>query len=233
MLESITGKLPKKIKVHLEFEYSSPETRSLLREYNHPTLVDVFFTARDAEKTLGYLLVEVKLSESSFGSCHGIKSTYNPNPSRCEHGAAVIGDNRRCWLTGTGPNRQGVKYWKIITQGEDAFNFKVLEKNTPCPFSSGLYQLMRNHALSKSLRTNTDAEWSYFAVCIHPKNQRVHHLKESIAGSRNIIESFRKLAGAKSVRELSPYQVIEMTEALYPSLSKWAAWMRKRYLLAA
>ena len=233
LLESVVGTLPSDIDVGLEFEHTPPQTSKWLGERGHQTQVDVFFTAKNKENILGHLLVEVKLTESEFGSCRGFetgKNRDNPHPEKCRNGAAVIDDpESQCWLV----EAEGRKYWDIIQTGDKAFDFSALEKDDPCPFGIGLYQLLRNHALSQSLLAHTQAEWSYFAVCAHPQNEQVRHLKQPVAGSHDVVESFRKLAGADMCRELAPHQVIEMTEALDPSLSEWAAWMRKRYLLAA
>ncbi len=232
LFEIVVGTLPQNIpniniNVGLEFEHTPSGARDWLGERGHPTQVDVFFTAQNNEKVLGHLLVEVKLTESEFGSCRGTGKD-NPKPERCQNAAAIIADPaRQCWLK----ESEGRKYWEIITKGDEAFDFSALEPDEPCPFSGDLYQLMRNHALSKSLKANTEAAWSYFAVCIHPQNQQAQQLKHKIAGSQDALESFRRLAGDKALRTLPPEQVIAATEALYPDTADWAAWMRSRYLL--
>ncbi len=224
--------LPDDAVVEITFEHTPKDAPSWLGEKGQPTQVDVFFTAT-AQETLGYLVVEVKLTESGFGSCRGPNGRDkdgkgNPHPERCREGvAAVAHPQKLCWLAAS----EGRQYWNIITQSPNQFDFSCLSDDDACPFRDGLYQLLRNYALARALVAKTDATWAFITACVHPKNSDVYHLEEEVAGHRDAIAAFRQLAGNNACRVLNPQLVVSLSEREYPELMNWAQWMRARYLL--
>jgi len=74
--------------VLVEFEHTPQGADEWLGERRQQTQVDVFFTVRRGETTVGHLLVEVKFTETEFGECRGAKPPTakragNPDRSRC------------------------------------------------------------------------------------------------------------------------------------------------------
>ncbi|MDH3473072.1 MAG: hypothetical protein OEM59_05225 [Rhodospirillales bacterium] len=139
--------------VNVTFEHTPEGAPKWLGESRQPTQVDVFFAVTEAEETIGHLLVEVKLTEPEFGSCRGPKGLDkngkgNPHPERCRRGATIAARHGElCWLSSS----EGRQYWNIIAQCPGKFDFTYLGDGEPCPFADGLYQLLRNHALSRAL----------------------------------------------------------------------------------
>lgn len=191
-----------------------------------PTQVDVFFSIERFGKPVGHLLVEVKLTETKFGSCRGgtqstpSQSRGNPDPDRCRNLKAVMADPVQfCWMAGKDNDRL---YWKYMLNPEFSFNFT---RWSECPFRQSLYQLMRNHLLSCALVQNTTAEWAETGVCLHPDNKAVRVIAEGDA-----IQVFNELLpkGNRLV-EINPSKLIATVRKKDQSYEDWAEWMLSRY----
>jgi hypothetical protein len=234
LVEGALGeRLPLDGMVSVDFEHTPPGAPKWLGERDHPTQVDVFFTATVAQISRGHLLVEVKLTESGFGSCRGPEGLNrlgkgNPHPERCQNGQSVCSrPHELCWLSFS----EGRRYWEIVSSQRPEFAFSDLGADDACPFNGGLYQLLRNYSLGRALVEKTSARWAAFATCIHPKNQDVYRLKVPVSHHTSALTAFRHLAGAKACLTLDPQFVVEISELECPELLGWAKWMRSRDLL--
>jgi len=212
------------------FEHTPEDAPEWLGETKQATQVDVFFTVKRMEKPIGFLLVEVKYTEQGFGSCRGaVKSIPtkpgNPDSKRCENLQAVLENPKKmCWMAEA---ENGRHYWDFMLAPSTPFNFS---SETACPFRQSLYQLMRNQVLAIALVQKTKADWAEFGVCIHPRNEEVRQLKESVAGHNNPLQSFNELLpNQKKLIEINPLDIIELVRSNDPSFSEWADWMISRY----
>ena len=218
--------------IEVALEFTPPEAPAWLGESRQATQVDPAFVVRRNGDPVGYLLIEVKLGERSFGACRGAKkpnpsSAGNPRPHRCRSFAQVLGDpERECWLAET----EGRTYWRYLRDAAGPFRFDRLPDDAPCPFSGGLYQLMRNRVLAHALVRDGSAEWAEFALCTHPGNDAVDALDESVAGTSSAHVAFRSLLrSAEELIELRPAAIIGATLAAAPDLASWGEWVRHRY----
>jgi hypothetical protein len=217
----------------VELEYSPEQARQWLGERRQQTQVDAAFAILRDGKVVGHLLVEVKLGETTFGTCRGAKAAVknsrgNPNPEHCQNLAGVLAKPEEfCWLTST----EGRRYWTYITSPNSPFDFSKLNVGSPCPFSGGLYQPMRNRILADALVAETDATWSDFAVTVHPDNEVAHVLSEEVGGETDVISAFRLLVGGNGVRIIEPGDLLSAACNADDTLSEWADWMVGRYIL--
>jgi hypothetical protein len=70
--------------VLVDFEITPAGSAAALGERGQATQVDVFFQIKRSSRSYGYVLVEVKFSETSFGRCRGWASkSANPMRARC------------------------------------------------------------------------------------------------------------------------------------------------------
>ena len=103
--------------VTVRFEHTPQGAPEWLGEKEQPTQVDVFFTVTRRERPVGYLLIEIKLTESEFGSCRGAvppKSGKDGNldSSRCLNLQAVLKSPKTmCWMAEADNGRH---YWDFI-----------------------------------------------------------------------------------------------------------------------
>lgn len=138
--------------VNVSFEYTPTRGPKWLGETRQPTQIDVCFTIQRFNQFIGYLLIEVKFTESEFGSCRGAaestpKKPGNPNPSWCLDLQSVIANPKeRCWMADTKEN--GRRYWEYMLSPDAPFHFST---SAPCPFRHSLYQLMRNQVMASAL----------------------------------------------------------------------------------
>ena len=170
--------------VEVAFEFTPQDGPRWLGERpQQPTQVDAAFIVRRDRRPIGYLLVEVKLGERGFGACRGARrpspgSTGNPNPDRCRSLVQILAQpESQCWLAET----EGRRYWRYMREETGPFRFERLPSGAACPFSGGLYQLMRNRVLAYALVREGGAEWADVALCIHPANHAVDVLDERSA----------------------------------------------------
>ena len=225
--------LERDYKVAVELEYSPAQARKWLGEQRQQTQVDAAFTITRGGRAVGYLLVEVKLSETAFGTCRGAKpidknGRGNPDPARCRDLAGVLAaPDESCWLAAT----EGRRYWTYMMSPQTSFDFSVLENGAACPFSGGLYQPMRNRVLADALVAETDAMWADFAVTIHPDNDVAHVLAEGVAGETDVVSAFRRLVGEDGVLVIGPADILTTVCGFDAALSDWAVWMHERYML--
>jgi hypothetical protein len=216
--------------VQVRFEHSPEGAAEWLGERGQGTQVDVFFEVRRVDRLVGFVLIEVKFTETSFGECrgwHGKTRTgwINRRRPRCEDALAVANaPQTQCWLS----EDQGRHYWELLARPSAALRIDQIKLAGACPFRHGLYQLMRNRVLADELRRQIPGSWVEFAVCCHPGNRALAGLKEPVAGSSNAIEAFRKLSSVDAVREWSAREVIDVC-AVGVGLSDWRAWMLSRY----
>jgi hypothetical protein len=156
------------VRAHLE--YTPPEGPRWLRERKtrQPTQTDMTFEVRRGGTAVGFLLVEVKLSENFVG-CRGFKVQYKERAesSPCFNAAAVLANPQtECWMV----SHEGRRYWEIM-KARSSFELSSLTATMACPFRAGLYQLMRNKVLAESLLQHGGAQWADLAVCVHPRNE--------------------------------------------------------------
>jgi hypothetical protein len=213
-------------------EFTPPQAPEWLGESRQATQVDAAFIVRRQNHPIGYLLVEVKLGERRLGSCRGARkgtsrSVGNPRAERCRALAKVLADpQRQCWLA----EIEGRTYWRYLRDAAGPFRFDRLAPDASCPFSGGLYQLMRNCVLAQALVRAGGAEWADFALCIHPGNGTVGVLKEPVAGSSSAHAAFRSLLRQdEELIQLEPKAIIEATVDAFSALVTWGDWMRDRY----
>jgi hypothetical protein len=221
------------VEVVLEF---TPQNgpRWLGERPQQPTQVDAAFIVSRDERPIGYVLVEVKLGERSFGACRGARrrsagAHSNPDPDRCRSLPRILADpERQCWLAGT----EGRHYWRYMSEETSPFGFDRLEPDAACPFSGGLYQLMRNRILAHALVREGGAVWADVALCIHPANDAVDVLDEAVGGASSAQQAFRSLLRSEDgLLDLSPQDLIGAVAGASPSLGAWAEWLRNRYQL--
>lgn len=218
--------------VEVALEFTPAQAPQWLGEWGQPTQVDAAFIIRRHRRPIGYLLVEVKLGERGFGSCRGARrpgpsSNGNPDPGRCRALARILAQpESQCWLA----QAEGRRYWRYMREPTGPFRFDHLPADAACPFSGGLYQLMRTQVLAHALVREGGPEWAEAALCIHPANDAVDVLDDAVGDTSSAREAFRSLlrSGARLV-DLSPRTLIDAVLAAAPQLG--ADWIRKRYRL--
>jgi hypothetical protein len=120
----------------------------------------------------------------------------------------------------------------IHARGNRPIPFDHLSSDAACPFSGGLYQLMRNRVLAHALVREGDAAWADVALCIHPANGDVDVLDAAVGGTSSAQAAFRFLLRSKDgLLDLPPQGLIEAVVAASPRLGAWAEWVRERYQL--
>lgn len=217
--------------IAVQFEHTPEGAPGWLGERGQPTQVDVFFEIRRADHPIGFVLVEVKFTESSFGSCRGWsgkrdKEWINPDRARCQNASELArSPQTQCWLAEV----EGRRYWELLSQQSSSLRMEQIASVGACPFRHGLYQMMRNRVLADELSRRTPGAWAEFTICRHPANNVLTTLKEPVAGSSNAMEAFRILSSPKSVRDWNAEEVVGFVGATGDGLSDWEAWMRGRY----
>jgi hypothetical protein len=222
--------------VHVHFEYSGSEgtlAKHALGEGDIPTQIDVAVEAVFGHNVRRLQFIEVKLTESHFGSCRGAragkpgaKKRTNPAPQRCRNLIRVLEDTAgQCWLV----EAEHRRYWELIN-GKAGFAILADERGG-CPWQGGLYQLMRNWALARALLDLNLAVSIDVAVCVHPDNRVAKRLERQVAGSKDAVAAFNAMAAPATVAELDPRMVIRAQDAA-GAPSGWREYMERRYLLA-
>lgn len=221
------------------FEWSPDEVRIWLGEGKQPTQVDVCLQVQRRDEIVGYVMVEVKFTESEFGSCRGWNgripkarrkdgqsSWQNPNRTRCEVVDTILAvPSEQCWLAQT----EHRAYWALIDKPDSTIRPEKFEKGAACPFRHGLYQLMRNRVLGDELRRHRKGAWVEFAVCRHPDNDGLARLIEPVAGSLDALEAFRRISEPGSVLDWNALHVVDHVASTDPTLADWQGWMKERY----
>lgn len=217
--------------VSVLFEHTPDGAAEWLGERGQPTQVDVFFEIRRAGQPGGFVLVEVKFTESGFGSCRGWNGKrgdawVNPNREHCRDIAGLVRlPSSRCWLAKV----EGRSYWALLSRDSSTLRLERIALESACPFRHGLYQLMRNRILADELCARTQGAWAELAVCRHPGNMALMKLKEAVAGNSDALAAFSSLSTSESVRDWNAEEVLDMVTASDGSLKDWHAWMRSRY----
>lgn len=217
--------------VSVEFEYTPRHAPEWLGESGQPTQVDVYLRVDRSGRCIGHILIEVKLSESSFGQCRGWNgkqnnSTHNPDRTRCEDIAAILASPAsECWLAET----EGRHYWTHIQQSGSAFSMDALHSAGSCPFRHGLYQIMRNRVLADELARHSGSAWSECVLCSHPANKGVWNLDQPVLGLQNALDAFRSLTSKDAIRDWNAKTMVAEIAAADPALTDWANWMNQRY----
>lgn len=219
--------------IAVQLEYAAPWAKERLGENEQPTQVDVLFSASRASGEVGYLLIEVKFTESEFGKCRGArpqtpKRQGNPNPSRCDRLENILADPLNlCWLT----EAKGRRYWELMQQRTSSISPATLPGSGPCPFKGGLYQLMRNRLLADSLVATGNAAWADVAVCVHPENGPVRQLDEPFNGMNDIIAAFDSMTPATRLVVMDPAHLVRRIVEAADTWSGWGRYMAERYRL--
>jgi len=221
--------------VKVALEYTPQDGPGWLGERpQQPTQVDAAFIVWRDERSVGYLLVEVKLRERGFGACRGAARPSagahgNPHPDRRRSLAQIMAEpQRHCWLVETERRR----YWRYICDESGLFRFDRLDSGAACPFSGGLYQLMRNRVLAHALVREGGADWTDVSLCIHPANDAVDALDEAVGGAFSAQAAFRSLLRSKDgLLNLPPQALIDAVVTASPRLGDWAEWLHDRYQL--
>ncbi|MBI4889134.1 MAG: hypothetical protein HY821_00825 [Acidobacteria bacterium] len=213
-------------RVELQVEAAIPGAGKWLGEEGIGTSPDFLIRVEGRGGRMGYVLGEVKLTESEFGGCRGWFDERHP-PSRNEERERCM-DARRIARNPTGEcymaRRFGRRYWEHVDLA------RVSELAEPCPFREGLYQLMRNHALAKAAASEAPGvDWARFVVCPHAGNGAVRRLASPVAGSRDALEALRMIGGEDAAEVWDPRQMVEEVARLEPKLAAWREWMMARY----
>ena len=224
-------KIEQQDRVAVRFEHTPNGAPEWLGERGQPTQVDVFFEITRAGDSVGFVLVEVKFTESSFGSCRGWNGKHsgmwtNPNRARCQNAAELVrSPQTQCWLA----EAEGRRYWEILSRPSSSLRMDQIGHAGACPFRHGLYQMMRNRVMADELSSRVPGTWTEFVVCRHPHNDVLSNLKEPIAGSGNAFEAFRTLSSVNAVRDWNAEELVGLVGSTDDDLSKWKAWMNGRY----
>jgi hypothetical protein len=174
-----------------------------------------------ADGKVCFLLIEVKLSETKFGSCKGPK---HPDSS-CESTRAVLASpESRCWLA----KNESRKYWRVVGSGPYPLQFSDIA-NEPCPWKGSLYQLMRNWAFGQVLVRDGHADDFHVGVCIHPGNLKVLRLESAVGNTHDAVQAFNARSIRKKLVRVDPLRVIATLKPFAPA--GWAEYVQSRYLL--
>lgn len=217
--------------VHVHFEHSPDGAAGWLGERGQGTQVDVFLEVRRADRPVGFVLIEVKFTETGFGACRGWngkrgKEWTNLRRERCEDALALAeAPQTQCWLS----ESEGRRYWAMLAEPSSAIRIDQVRQAGACPFRHGLYQLMRNRVLADEVRRRTPGAWVEFAVCAHPANKALAGLRDPVAGSSVAIEAFRRLSSQDAVRDWNARDIFEHVCSSGGELVGWRPWMLDRY----
>jgi len=217
--------------VRVEFEQTPDGTRQWLGEMGRqPTQIDVLLTVARGGKPQGFVLVEVKLTETGFGGCRVWKPSRKDQPwthhrARCLDLSAIIEDPvSQCWMAKT----EGRRYWDAMALQDSSIQLDQLAAGSPCPFRYGLYQVMRNRLLADAMRRELRAEWADAVVCLHPENPSVRQEPELVAGESDSVQAFRRFSVENSLQDWRADNVLNTVLAA-GGPSAWGDWMKQRY----
>jgi hypothetical protein len=229
MLETLlpARSLSEQDSISVDFEFTPPGSAAWLGERGQATQIDVCFQIARSGRCYSYVLVEVKFSEASFGSCRGWKpKSDNPDPGRCLDVSAIMAPpHSKCWLV----ESEGRKYWDIMSRRKSTIQQDAISQVDGCPFRFGLYQLMRNRVLADELVYQKGAAWADFAVCFHADNQKVLALPEPVSSTSNVFEAFRFLSSPDAVLDWNAEKVLGVIRSNDDRLGDWERWMYDRY----
>lgn len=220
----LTGMLPHRRfaadhEVHVQFEFQAPKARWLGEEKTtQPTQVDVTFVASDKGSPIGYLLVEVKLSEE-LGNCRGYKHQAKQRGDRspCLSLNTILQDpTKECWIV----QQEGRKYWELMQAQQSGFNFNSATPHGACPFRHGGYQLMRTRVLANVLVSRGKAQWADVAICAHPDGK----INDST------LSDFDSFVENRPIR-IEPREIVREICEHCPVWRRWADYMLERYRL--
>jgi hypothetical protein len=152
-----------------DFEYEDPHDALAESQPNRPhrTQVDVVLRGHDADGSPHVALIEVKLTETTFGGCSAFESPHNPRRHLCRTPAAWGGDPAGCFqLTNhDGPHRR--RYDQYIDADHLGNN-----ELAHCPFLD-TNQVTRNVALAGALIGRGEAATSTVVLCAPTGNRAV------------------------------------------------------------
>jgi hypothetical protein len=222
--------------VVVHFEHTPAGAREWLGERGQPTQVDVFFEVIRKGQPVGFVLVEVKFTESEFGSCRGwtgkeIKGNdkggwSNPHRERCQDLSEIlVSPASQCWLVAN----HGRRYWDLLRLKTSTIKLERVPNHDACPFRTGLYQLMRNRVLADALTIEFPGTWSELAVCRHADNDVLLQLSEPVLGSSDALVAFQSLTFTNAVRDWKAQELVELIHSCGLNTGEWARWMRTRY----
>ena len=220
---------PERVVVH--FEYSGPDedfAKTELGEAGISTQIDVAVEGIFSGDIRHMQFIEVKLSESEFGSCRGAKrgkKAPNPAPDRCGDLSRILqSPSTQCWLA----EIERRQYWKFIGSTTSGLDTKA-DKNGGCPWKGGLYQVVRNWALARAMLDRGIVASINLAVCVHPGNHAAAHLSTEVAGAKRVVAAFNAMARQMIVSDCDPRTLIEAQEQ-GGAPRAWKNYMYRRYL---
>jgi hypothetical protein len=221
--------------VGIWFEHTPPGAREWLGESGQPTQVDVFLEVSRGPRPVGYVLIEVKFTESGFGACRGWngrhdKAWLNVGRKRCEDVASVLHDPAaQCWMV----QEHKRMYWTLLTKSDSTLKADRIKADRACPFRHGLYQLMRSRVLADELCRRAPGAWAEVVVCRHPANQALVRLKDAVASEDDAFAAFRALSAPESIQDWNAEGIARIIASFDPDGSDWLSWMQRRYFPAA
>jgi len=217
--------------VSVRFEYTPEGAPARMGERDHSTQVDVYLLVTRSHRCIGHVLVEVKFSETSFGSCRGWgnkteNAVRNPNPSRCLNATEItLNPQKNCWRA----EAEGRRYWELMSAQGSSIRMGAIRLAGVCPFRHGLYQMMRNRVIADELARNTRPAWADFAVCRHPANDAVVLLDEPVSEHRNAIRAFQSISTDGAICDWNAQKLVKVIGSTDDKLGEWEAWMMARY----
>lgn len=203
----------------VEFEYEDPDdVLAEVQPYRpHKTQVDVLFRGHDDRGRPHVALVEVKLSETSFGACSAFESPSNPRRHVCRSPGAWGNQPGGCFqLTNhDGPHR---RRYDLFIEDESLGS----GSRSHCAFLEA-NQVTRNVALAGTLVNRGDAATATVALCAPTGNRAVwrqwRRCKTLYADQPHIILVDLPASVAAAARRRSVRDQIEQRYALTSGLA--------------
>lgn len=147
---------------HFEYEDEQDRLQEASARSPHRTQVDVLLRGATVDGRRIAALIEVKLSESNFGSCSAFASADNPTPEVCGQDGMWGRERDRCFQIanhGYG-HRRYAEYLDAVVTNEPLGR----ENAGGCWLRDGRSQPMRNLALAHMLVTEGDYDAVVFAL---------------------------------------------------------------------
>jgi hypothetical protein len=90
---------------------------------------------------------------------------------------------------------------------------------------------MRNRVMADAIVSNTEAMWADVAVFLHPDNDSVRILPESVGGQTDAVAAINQLLPNNKIEVIDPRKLIELVTASSRDWNDWATVMRNKYKL--
>lgn len=219
---------------NIEFEYTGPpEITEWLGEPPHGkrgknrTSIDVAMFWTDKLERTHISLIEWKYSERSFGSCsmHGKSG----NGAVCDEIDVRSGINPGdiCPLSVSG-NDNPRRYWEHLRLAGIYLERYPLRG---CPFSTPLYQIMRQFEVAAYLRNNRCADNIEVVLMAFRENKALQEIPRGIITDCPDILSFWNslLSGAPQIRQIFIEDMILEIEGAKVGAAGWWGYLNERY----